>query len=86
MDSTSYQPRRAFPTYVTLDGGWIFLSLQASYAAGHSHSSGWPILMRHPITPRKRGRNIDLLSIDYAFRPRLRSRLTLRGRPLLRKP
>ena len=33
-----------------------------------------------------KGRNVDLLSIDYAFRPRLRSRLTLRGRPLLRKP
>ena len=31
-------------------------------------------------------RNVYLLSIDYAFRPRLRSRLTLRGRALLRKP
>ncbi len=31
-------------------------------------------------------RNINLLSIDYAFRPRLRSRLTLGGRPLPRKP
>ena len=27
-------------------------------------------------------RNINLMSIDYAFRPRLRSRLTLGGRPL----
>jgi hypothetical protein len=64
----------------------IFLPLAASHAAGHSRSSGWPILMRYPITPRRWCRNIDLLSIDYAFRPRLRSRLTLRGRPLLRKP
>ena len=31
-------------------------------------------------------RNIDLLSIGYAFRPGLRNRLTLRGLPLLRKP
>ena len=31
-------------------------------------------------------RNINLLSIGYAFRPRLRSRLTLGGRPFPRKP
>ena len=31
-------------------------------------------------------RNINLLSIDYACRPRLRSRLTLGGRPFPRKP
>ena len=31
-------------------------------------------------------RNINLLSIDYAFRPRLRSRLTLGGRAWPRKP
>ena len=31
-------------------------------------------------------RNVDLLSIDYAFRPRLRSRLTLGGFTFPRKP
>ena len=31
-------------------------------------------------------RNFNLLSITYAFRPRLRSRLTLSGRAFLRKP
>src|SRR4029079_18655168 len=31
-------------------------------------------------------RNINLLAIAYAFRPRLRSRLTLSRRTLLRKP
>ena len=31
-------------------------------------------------------RNINLLSIDYAFRPRLRYRLTLGGLPCPRKP
>ena len=30
--------------------------------------------------------NINQLAIAYAFRPRLRSRLTLRGRAFLRKP
>jgi hypothetical protein len=34
----------------------------------------------------QRCRNISLLSIDYAFRPRLRSRLTLGGFTLPRKP
>ena len=32
------------------------------------------------------GRNINRLSIDYAFRPRLRSRLTLGGFTFPRKP
>ena len=31
-------------------------------------------------------RNINLVSIDYGFRPRLRGRLTLRGLTLRRKP
>ena len=86
LESTSYQLRRAFPNNVTLISGGFSCPEKHSLPAGHSHSSGWPILMRHPITPQKRGRNINLLSIDYAFRPRLRSRLTLEGRPLSRKP
>ena len=86
LDSTSYQPRRVFPNKVTINEGRICLSPLASMPAGHYHGSGWPILMRHPITPRERGRSIHLQSIDYALRPRLRSRLTLRGRPLLRNP
>ena len=36
-------------------------------------TSGWP-------------RNINLVPIDYAFRPRLRGRLTLRGLALRRNP
>ena len=45
-------------------------------------------LPRHPIgqTAATRYRNINLLSIAYAFRPQLRSRLTLRRLALLRKP
>ncbi len=33
-----------------------------------------------------RSRNINLIPIDYAFRPRLRGRLTLRGLALRRNP
>jgi len=46
-------------------------------------------LLRHPIVslPYQRWyRNVDLFSIAYAFRPRLRVRLTLSGLTLLRKP
>ena len=50
--------------------------------------AGPPILLRHPIviTHVTWYRNVDLFSIDYAFRPRLRDRLTLSGRTFLRKP
>jgi hypothetical protein len=50
--------------------------------------AGWTILLRHPIviTSSRWYRNVDLFSIDYAFRPRLRDRLTLSGRTFLRKP
>src|SRR5215471_10801110 len=47
-----------------------------------------PILLRHPIviTNGWELRNINLMSISYAFRPRLRDRLTLSGLTFLRKP
>ena len=46
-----------------------------------------PATLLHPrITLLAKYRNINLLSIDYAFRPRLRIRLTLRGRAFPRKP
>ena len=47
---------------------------------------GSPDLLRPSITPARWYRNINLSSIDYAFRPRLRSRLTLGGRTFPRKP
>ena len=49
---------------------------------------GWPTLLRPSIaqTLRPRCRNIDLLSIAYDFRPRLRSRLTLGRLALPRNP
>ena len=50
--------------------------------------AGWPTLLRHPIvqTNFEWYRNINLFPIDYAFRPRLRGRLTLGGLPLPRNP
>ena len=49
---------------------------------------GRPTLLRHPFsqTLTRWFRNIDRISITYAFRPRLRDRLTLRRLALLRKP
>ena len=45
-------------------------------------------LLRHPFgqAPSRRCRNVCLLCIGYAFRPRLSSRLTLGGLALPRKP
>ena len=49
-----------------------------------------PVTLPGPYVPYKlnhcRCRNISLLSIDYAYRPRLRFRLTLGGRTFPRKP
>ena len=54
----------------------------------HNQQHAYPILLRPPIAQmvRRWYRNINLLSIAYAYRPRLRSRLTLSGRAFLRKP
>jgi len=46
-----------------------------------------PLKGRHPrLNRRTECRNINLLSIGYAFRPRLRGRLTLGGFTFPRKP
>jgi hypothetical protein len=47
-----------------------------------------PSLLRHPIAHNGFWWywNFNQLSVDYAFRPRLRSRLTLSGRAFLRNP
>ena len=51
-------------------------------------SPGWLTLLRPPFAQTLIWwyRNINLFPINYAFRPCLRDRLTLRGLPLLRKP
>ena len=57
------------------------------FEPGHP-TPGRPTLLRLPIAQTRNWwcRNINLLSIAYAFQPRLRYRLTLRRLPLPRKP
>src|SRR6266581_1673110 len=46
----------------------------------------YPSASPHRVNVARRDRNVDLLSISYAFRPHLRTRLTLSGLTFLRKP
>jgi hypothetical protein len=57
------------------------------FEPGHP-TPGWPTLLRHPVAQTSDWwcRNINLLSIVYAFQPRLRHRLTLSSLTLPRKP
>ena len=62
-----------------------------SYSKAYEHSLAYPLtslstLLRPPIAHYMQFRNINLLPITYAFRPRLRIRLTLGGWPWPRKP
>ena len=63
-------------------------SIRWGYFLGHLRRPINPIRpnnSQHPSTP-SRPRNINLVPIDYGFRPRLRGRLTLRGLALRRNP
>ena len=53
---------------------------------GHFYSYRLPYRRRPSIGTLRWRRNVDLLSIVYAFRPRLRNRLTLGGIAFPRKP
>ena len=53
---------------------------------GHFYSYRSPYERRPSLGPPRWRRNVDLLSIVYAFRPRLRYRLTLGGIAFPRKP
>ena len=57
------------------------------YSLRPTHSIVGPhSILRHSIAPSRQYRIINLLSIDYAFRPRLRIRLTPGGRTFPGKP
>ena len=65
------------------------LPISSTYELGPGlPTPGTSSLLRPPlvITLNERFRNIDRISIGYAFRPRLRDRLTLSGLTLLRNP
>jgi hypothetical protein len=66
----------------------IYLRALATRLPQDDHRLGSPTLPRRPIgqTDVTWYGNINPLAIDYAFRPRLRSRLTLSRRTLLRNP
>jgi hypothetical protein len=66
----------------------ICLQRLATCLPQDNHRLGSLTLPRPPIGHNEPTwyRNINLLAIGYAFRPRLRSRLTLSRRTLLRKP
>ena len=79
--------RRASPLSSEYMGCRICLAAPPTIAAIHPIGC-IPILLRPPIAQTRlwRCRNIDLLSITYAFRPRLRHRLTLGGLTFPRNP
>jgi hypothetical protein len=88
MGSTSLYPKRV-PHHFSVLNERTDLPILSTYQLESGHPSPeWPTLLRPPITqtPIWWYRNINLFPITYAFRPRLRGRLTLRRLTLLRKP
>src|SRR5881394_4202524 len=82
------RPQGASASRLRLDGRRIFLP---TALRGYPGSTNARVALAYPVPPSVVTvgtwyRNINLLSIAYAFRPRLRSRLTLRRLALLRNP
>ena len=65
---------------------WADLPTHKPTSLDYNPISSQPSLLRPSITQLKKYRNINLLSIDYAVRPRLRTRLTPGGRTFPGKP
>ena len=80
--------RRSSTLRLTLTNRWIFLPVLATRLYSHFQSTAClsscvpPLL----ITNTTKYRNINRLSIAYAFQPELRFRLTPRGRACRGKP
>ena len=87
MIRTSWRSQAPFPCHLSV---WIPFSpgprpyrlRPAIPTAGWSFTSASPLRLTFPCWFR----NVDLISIGYAFRPHLRARLTLSGLTFLRKP
>src|SRR5699024_7420794 len=78
--------RYSFSLPITAWNNWTDLPIQLPHCLdAHIQRCAFPIRLRLPITRTvtRWCRNIHLLTIAYAFRPRLRSRLTLSGRAFL---
>ena len=67
-------------------GGFAYRSHRLTAQTPAQPIAGWSTSLRPLIAPHKWCRNVDRLSITYAFRPRLRTRLTRRGLTWRRKP
>jgi hypothetical protein len=87
MGSTSLRPNGLLITSRCYDPTDLPIGSTYRLEPGHP-APGWPTLLRPPIaqTPIWWYGNINPFPITYAFRPRLRGRLTLSGLTFLRKP
>jgi hypothetical protein len=72
--------------YLNSNCGFSYSSQRLTYGAPTQPIVGWPTSLRPPIAPLKWFGIVDPMSIIYAFRPRLRTRLTRRGMTWRRKP
>ena len=88
MASGTRRPSGQLASCLTVTSSRIFLGALATHLPPLYRRRGSLSLPRPPIgdSGQTRYGNINPLAIDYAFRPRLRSRLTLRRRALLRNP
>ena len=88
MASGTRRPSGQLASCLTVTSSRIFLGALATHLPPLYRRRGSLSLPRPPIGDSGQTwyGNINPLAIDYAFRPRLRSRLTLSRRTLLRKP
>ena len=88
MASGTRRPSGQLASCLTVTGSRIYLGALATHLPPLNRRRGSLSLPRPPIGDSGQTwyGNINPLAIDYAFRPRLRSRLTLSRRTLLRKP
>ena len=88
MASGTRRPSGQLASCLTVTSSRIFLGALATHLPPLNRRRGSLSLPRPPIgdSGQTRYGNINPLAIDYAFRPRLRSRLTLSRRTLLRNP
>ena len=82
-----FQLHNATPSQLNLKAcGFTYIQTSLLGHAQPTACSTYPSASPHHSNNHWWYRNINLLSIAYDFRPRLRSRLTLSGRTFLRKP
>ena len=88
MASGTRRLRASWQSHLAVTDSRIYLRVLATCLPQDDLRLGSLSLPRPPIGQATATwyRNINLLAIDYAFRPRLRSRLTLSRRTLLRNP